>query len=149
MRVRPTPVVVASCDSPIPIYEAGEPRGAVCAEQASALGLTVLELGEDWAPRVFDGDDAAIPAPYRERFARTAREDFENTPSWDRARRDRYFELYGISPSFAAMAKRLADDERHACHAALANDGLRALAEPIEHLARVTSSAATACTRAS
>lgn len=132
LLLRPTPVAIASCAAPVPIYEAGEPRGAVCAEQASALGLTVVDLSEDWAPRVFDGDEAWGPAPFRERFARTAREDFELTAGWDRERSDRYFELYGISPSFAVMRKRLSDEERHACHARLDDDGLRALAEPVD-----------------
>ena len=41
------------------------------------------------------------------------------------ARRDRYFELYGIFPSFPVIRARLLDETRHACHAAVDGGALR------------------------
>src|SRR5262249_54751534 len=43
------------------------------------------------------------------------------------AGRDRYFELYGIFPSLSVVRRRLLDDARHACHAAVDDSALAAL----------------------
>ncbi|NUP08045.1 MAG: hypothetical protein HOW73_18520 [Polyangiaceae bacterium] len=127
-----TPPIATQCAAPIPIYEKGAIAGSVCPDDASAHGLTIVSLRDDWAPRVFSGDDVVGPAPYRERYVRIANEDFGRDPTWDRELKDRYFELYGIFPSFTVLSKRLNDDERHACHAALQSDGLAALKESVD-----------------
>lgn len=122
----------ARCDDPIAVFDGGERVGEVCGDTAKELGLTVIELGERWAPRVFDGNAESGPAPYRDRYISAAREEFGTDASWDRERRDRYFELFGIFPTFGVVAKRMNETERHACHAALDDTNLRALAEPVD-----------------
>ncbi len=105
---------------------------AVCEGGAASAGLTVLDLSETWAPRVLAGDAVHGPVPYRDAYVALAREDLGADPSWERARRDRWLELYGIAPAFSRVRERLADAERHGCHAALPGGGLAALTEPID-----------------
>lgn len=121
-----------ACAVAVPVFEAGRQVGEVCEDGASAAGLTIVDLSGTWAPRVFAGDGEQGPVPYRDTYVRLAREDFGDDPSWDRARADRWFELYGIWPTFSRVGERLADRERHACHAALDREGLAALDEPID-----------------
>ncbi len=104
------------CAAPIPVFELGVRVGAVCEDEVSAKGLTVIDLADDWTPRLFSpqGED---PGPqYRETLLALANERFGDGPEWDRPRSDRFLELYGISPSFQVLASRLADEARHRCH---------------------------------
>lgn len=126
------PLARGSCAEAIPVYDKGTAVGEVCPDEARAQGFVILDLSEDWAPRVFGGDAAAGPAPYREHFVRMAREQLGHGAMWDREQRDRYFELYGVSPSFGVLAARLGDEERHACHSAISVEGLEALTGTID-----------------
>lgn len=110
----------------------GETVGAVCEAEAAAQHLTVIDLSETWAPRVLRGDAASGAPAYRDRYVQIAREELGADPSWDRERRDRWFELYGVWPTFSRVALRLGDADRHACHAALDDAGLASLAEPVD-----------------
>src|SRR5262249_43259943 len=47
---------------------------------------------------------------------------------FDRARSDRYVELYGIAPNLRVVAARLADEPRHICHDAIDGSAIRAVA---------------------
>jgi hypothetical protein len=116
----------------VPVFEGGRRVDELCEAQAKARGLTVLDLSETWSPRVFGGDERYGSVPYRERWLALAGEHHGDDASWERERRDRWLELYGVWPTFARMRERLADEERHACHAALPGRGLAALDEPID-----------------
>ena len=94
-------------------------------------GPTVIDLGDDWAPSIFDAENADQPQPYRATFVALANERIGDTRPWDAARRDRYFELYGIFPSFSVIRARLLDDARHACHAGVDDTALRSLTRPL------------------
>jgi hypothetical protein len=107
--------VSSTACTPVPVFEDGREVSSVCAEQADAEGLTVLDLSDDWAPAPFEG------VPYRKTIVALANERLDS----ERARADRYFELYGIEPSFSVMRARLLDEERHACHA-MVNDAAEA-----------------------
>lgn len=101
--------------SAVPVYQDGQVSSFVCEEAATQAGFTVLDLSSDWAPRLFS-ESSALPQPYRATFLALASERLGAGRSWDRARRDRYYELFGISPTPAVVAARLADTERHTCH---------------------------------
>jgi len=122
----PCPEIVQApaCDDPVPIWAEGQSERSICPAAAAAAGLTLVDLSDDWAPRVLVGDPEVGPVPYRDRYVRIAREDFGDDDTWYRARRDRFHELYGIFPTPSVVASRLADDERHACHGAVPRVGL-------------------------
>jgi hypothetical protein len=116
-----------ACVASLPVYEDGKVARSVCADRAKDEGLTVVDLADDWAPRVLAGSPELGPVPYRASYVELANERFGDDPVSDRARTDRYLELFGIFPSFAVIKSRLVDDERHACHDAVPHDGLTTL----------------------
>ncbi|HLU65848.1 MAG TPA: hypothetical protein VKZ63_06205 [Kofleriaceae bacterium] len=107
------------CDDPVPVFEDGAETGRVCPEAAGELGLTVIDLSDDWVPRLFRGDPATgeIDHPYRDTYVALANYELGDGPEWDRARDDIYLEVYGIVPSFRLLARRLHDERRYTCHA--------------------------------
>jgi len=97
----------AGCEA-VPVFTAGEANGSVCAEDASANGLTVVDLSDAWTPRVFAPDPVTRSAPeYRAKYLELA-----NQANADLG-------LYGIAPSISVVAGRLADEKRRACDAAV------------------------------
>ncbi|MCB9598244.1 MAG: hypothetical protein H6719_36360 [Sandaracinaceae bacterium] len=118
----------AAADPPgdIPFWSDGTAGVPVTEASAARRGLTLLDLGEGWTPTIFTEDPELGPRghqPYRRHFVRYANEE-------ERSQRDpteRYLELYGISPSFAIVRARLADEERHRCHEAVDDSALGAL----------------------
>ncbi len=112
----------------IPVYANGQQTGMTTRADAARRGLTILDLGDEWTPRVFDEDPALGTEgqqPYRQRFLRLANEET------GRARRheneDRFLELYGIFPTFHVLQARLTDDQRHACHDAVDDTPIEAM----------------------
>ena len=118
--------VPADC-SPVPLYEGGQPHGAVC--PANAPDATIVSLADDWAPGVF-GEEAERPPAYRARFVALANETFGEGDDWQSARSDRYFELFGVFPSFAVIRARLLDEARHRCHAGIDGAALSSRTRP-------------------
>lgn len=111
---------VPPCEAPIPIFEGGAEVGRVCEDAAEAAGLTVLELGDAWAPRIFSEDPTLGEIgtqPYRPIYVALADERFEELP--EEVEPEQYLELFGISPTFRVLVGRVADRERHACHDAI------------------------------
>lgn len=98
--------------------------GTVCREDAERLGLTVLDLSERWVPPML----ATRPDGYEPRYQKTylalANERFRDAHTESLARRDRYFEMYGIAPSFSVVRERLADVARHQCHEEVDDEAL-------------------------
>ena len=114
----------AAC-SKVPVYEAGRAVGSTCVE-ALDRGLTLIDLSDSWAQRIFS-ETAEKPQEYRATFVALANERFGQGRAWETARRDRYFELFGIFPSISVVRARLQDERRHACHAAVDSSPLRQL----------------------
>ncbi len=69
-----------------------------------------LDLSTHWAPRVLAGG-------YRESYVALADERFDQAAEADRARRERYLELYGIPPNFRVLRDRIRDQSVTECHA--------------------------------
>ena len=116
------------CAEPVPIYEDGVTSRSICPDEAAREGLTVLDLGDDWAPRLFAEDPSLGEAgrqPYRATFVALADEDDSALPR--RQRGERFLELFGIPPTFRVLRARVGDAERHACHEAIDDAALTAL----------------------
>jgi hypothetical protein len=82
---------------------------AVCPEEARAQGLTILDLQDAWAPRLFAVQPDGTAPEFRATYLALAEDHGQ----------DKLAELYGVVPSLAIVRHRLADDARHACHAAI------------------------------
>ena len=119
------------CD-PVPIWRDGRRAGDVCRAGAAARGLAVIELGDGWTPPVLAaGPDGTGPG-YRATYLALAQERFADAgPDSALAARDRYLELYGISPSLGVVRARLADEDRHRCHEAIDDAPLARIADRI------------------
>jgi lipoprotein-anchoring transpeptidase ErfK/SrfK len=114
-----------TCADPVVIVEAGIERGSVCAAEAGARKLTIIDLGDRWTPSLFaPGGDVAAPS-YRARYlAFAAEHDVHGAPITGE---DALGELYGVLPSLAVVRERLADDPRHFCHAFIDSDPIALL----------------------
>ena len=115
--------------SPVPVYDAGTTLGAICAE-APEPDLVMVSLDDGWAPRILS-ETPELPQAYRVTFVALANERIGPEHSWDDARRDRHFELFGISPSVGVVRRRLRDAERHDCHAHVDDAALRGLEQTL------------------
>ena len=114
--------VVASCPDAAILVENGVERGAICASDAAAKGLTVLELSDAWTPSLISG------TPYRATYAALAEErSLDGKPLEGE---DGLQELYGVVPSLAIVRARLDDDARHACHDKLDRAAIAKLDRP-------------------
>ena len=106
----------------IPVFEAGRSSATLTHADAEARGLVIVDLRDVWVPFLLS-PDAALgeqgQQPYVDTYRALAAQQFGEGEEFDRARSDRFLELYGITPTFAVLAARLADDERHTCHAAI------------------------------
>jgi hypothetical protein len=107
-------------DGPCPTAMAfadGAATSRVCIEDAAGLGFTLLDLADDWTPRVLAGIDGAPVPAYRATYRALAADNFAAAGADGAiARGDRYLELFGIVPSLTVVAARLGDEARHACH---------------------------------
>jgi len=103
----------------IPHWAGGEAQTPVTEATARRRGLTLLDLGDAYAPTIFTEDESLGPRgrqPYRSQFVRLANEELR---SMRRDPTERYLELFGISPTLNVIRERLADEERHRCHDAV------------------------------
>jgi hypothetical protein len=95
---------------PVPLWEDGKITRQVDAATASSKGMVVLDLGEAWVPYIFsDGTSESgkpLPNAYREIYEQLARGEFPDNYHGERAREDKYLELYGIMPTLHLMRQR-------------------------------------------
>lgn len=100
----------------------------VCSDEARAQSLTILDLADAWTPKLFatqpDGSAPIFRATY---LALAADKDLEGKPL-DHSQE--LAELYGVVPSLAIVRARLADEARHACHAAIDSTPIALLDKP-------------------
>jgi hypothetical protein len=135
-------VTSEACADSVVVVEAGRERGLVCAADAAARGLVILDLQDAWTPRLFAPQpDGAAPS-YRATYLALAREhDAAGKPVDPENPENALGELYGVLPSLAVVRERLADDPRHMCHAFIDNAGIpmldRAYAEDDKDLVKM------------
>ena len=95
---------------PVALWEEGRTERNVDAADAAAQGYIILDLGEEWTPYLFTtrGNAAEEPLPnaYRETYLALARGEFPDDHHGERARNDKYLELYGIMPTLGLLRER-------------------------------------------
>jgi hypothetical protein len=99
------------------VIENGAEHGEACVDDARARGLTVVDLTDSWTPALFAPTaDGQIPSFHDRYLALAAGRDERGSPLQGE---DALAELYGVVPALSTVRARLADDARHACHAAI------------------------------
>lgn len=107
----------AGCES-VAVFDRGAAAGSSCVDDLAEQGLTVIDLSDEWTPRVFAPDPTTRDAPaYRAKYLELA-----SQPNSDLG-------LYGIAPTLTVLAERLTDERRMACHAANDRAPLTALSD--------------------
>jgi hypothetical protein len=100
----------------------------ICPNEARAQGLTIVDLADAWTPRLFAPQPDGTAPIFRDTYlALAADRDLEGKPL-DHSQE--LAELYGVVPSLAIVRQRLADDARHACHAAIDSTPIALLDRP-------------------
>src|SRR5690606_28224621 len=106
-RVQPT----VELKDPVDLWRDGKQAGQVDAEGPDADDYVFLDLGEGWTPVLFTDGEAADGTPEPHAFRPTdlalSRGEFPKDPLWDRAREDKYLELYGIMPTLSVLRARM------------------------------------------
>jgi hypothetical protein len=100
----------AELEWPVPLYEDGKVVRHIEGMTAEANGYLVVDLGDEWTPYLFsersDDDEEPIRNPYRETYLALANGEFPRDHHGERAKNDRYLELYGIAPTLSWIRKR-------------------------------------------
>jgi hypothetical protein len=108
---------------PVPLYEHGKVSRIVDAAASSLHGFAIVDLGEAWVPYIFtDGmaeDGKPLPNAYRETYLALSRGEFPDDRHGERARDDKYLELYGIMPTLGQLRERFRKTAKLACAAEL------------------------------
>ncbi len=110
-----TAAQTATAGGGLMVVEGGRSVGQTTAESARRDGLTVVDLSDDWLPHIFS-EEPGKPQPLRPYLLDLANGRFRRGTTYARAREDRTFEAFGVSPSLNLLRRRLADGKRHACH---------------------------------
>jgi hypothetical protein len=105
---------------PVDLWKDGKPAGQIDAQGPAAGDHVFLDLGEGWTPILFsDGaaaDGTPLPHSFRPVYLALARGEFKkDEPFYDRAREDKYLELYGIMPTLSVLRTRLHWAEKLEC----------------------------------
>ncbi|MEZ4256137.1 MAG: L,D-transpeptidase family protein [Polyangiales bacterium] len=122
---RPPPLA-----QPVDFWENGKVSKQVDAATADIHAQVVLDIGESWTPYLFteQGNAAEDPKPntYRKTYLALAQERFPKDHHGDRARRDKYLELFGIMPTLKVLRKRFEKVQALSCSANLDYEPLKA-----------------------
>ena len=116
-------------ESPVAFWKDGATRGEVDAAKADVNGHLLLDLGEDWTPYLFTTssgpDQEPKPMAYRDTYLALARGEYPKNRHGERARKDKYLELYGILPTFSLLRERFERVRGLECAASLDLDPLQ------------------------
>jgi hypothetical protein len=115
---RPPPMA-----QPVPLWEAGKSEGQVDAATAGLHGHVLVDVGDAWTPYLFSetvNADGETRAPtYRATYLALARGEFPDNHHGERAKRDKYLELYGIMPTLTVLRERFRKVQKLDCAASL------------------------------
>jgi len=95
----------------VPFWKNGERDGKIDALGPERQKYLVLDLGEAWVPYLFTHGSTEEGDPrkhaYRKTYLQLAQERFPDNQHGERAREDKYLELYGIMPTFKVLRRRM------------------------------------------
>ncbi len=98
---------------------AGQERW-VDAHAIESAGYTLINLGDDWTPTLFQEEHAAdgtpLPNRYRRVYIGLANDRLDNDGEALAPGEKNYLELYGVFPSFSVLRTRFVADAAHPCH---------------------------------
>jgi len=100
----------------------------ICPDEARAQRLTILDLADAWTPRLFAQQPDGTAPIFRDTYLALAAD--RNLAGKPLDHNEELAELYGVVPSLAIVRQRLADDARHACHAAIDSAPIALLDRP-------------------
>ena len=86
-------------------------RRAIPEQKARTLGLTIIDLSDDWTPYIFSNRTPGKQDFKRNHYASTYRTLAKNAKA--------YLEVWGIAPSLTAVRSRFVSDARKRCFDAL------------------------------
>ena len=114
---------------PVPLWEHGRVVRQIDAATAEQRDVVVLDLGEEWTPYIFTERGRADEEPkhntYRATYLALARGEFPDDLHGERARKDKYLELFGILPTLGLSRTRMRAARDLACAASLDLEPLR------------------------
>lgn len=107
----------------VPLWEGGQMKGTVEADSADLHGYLILDLGEAWVPYIFtdglDPEGELQTNDYRPIYLELARGEYPDNYHGERAKDDKYLELYGILPTLSLLRERFAHTRDLRCIAKL------------------------------
>ncbi|MEM7435260.1 MAG: L,D-transpeptidase [Myxococcota bacterium] len=113
------PVIEVVLDDPVAFWEGGQTKQKVDGTKAHEEGRLLLDLGDDWTPFIFTeaaGPDGKLrPMAYRDTYLALARGEFPRDRHGERARKDKYLELYGILPTLTLLRSRFEEVSELEC----------------------------------
>ncbi len=119
----PTPPEQPKLTQPVPLWEHGKIAREIEGTVATQQGYMLLDLGESWTPYLFtDGftnDGKPAPSAYRPIYLALARGEYPDNYHGDRAKDDKYLELFGILPTLNLVRKRMEVTAQSHCDATL------------------------------
>jgi hypothetical protein len=123
---------------------AGAPATTMTTEEASRQGLLSVDLGDGWAPYIFQdgGDDKRNPPKpngYRKTFIELANDRIDDDGKPLRPGEGNFLEPFGIPPTLPVLASRIEADRapaRRACELGVDWASVRALGENVGYLDR-------------
>lgn len=105
-------------------------RYALPLAEATKQGFTILNLGDDWTPRLLTeqspGEAEAKPLPYRKRYLDLANDRTDRRGRKLRKGRSNHLELYGIPPTPSVLRRRLGNKRLRTCYAKVDREALKA-----------------------
>ncbi len=106
--------------TPVPLWKDGKVSGEFDAAQARTARELVIDLGEDWVPYIFSersapGEQPVAQSTYRATYLALARGEYPNDHHGQRAKKDRYLELYGILPTLSLLRSRFREAQKQDC----------------------------------
>ncbi len=103
----------------VPVWQGGKIVAHISPVEAEKKGLTLFDLGDDWTPYVFSEqstpNDPVEPNTYRAIYLKLAKGEFPPDRHGDKARYDKYLELYGILPTVTLLRTRMHEVSQLVC----------------------------------
>ena len=100
----------APAGSEAAVWEKGKQVASLDAKRALDEGYLLVDIGEAWTPYLFSEraseSETRMPNAYRKTFLALARGAYPKDHHGDRARKDKYLELYGIPPTLQLLRRR-------------------------------------------
>ena len=97
-------------EQPVPLWEGGKVVRQIEGASAADEGYLIIDLGEAFTPYLFteapNAEGEMLTNAYRETYLALARGEYPDDHHGERAKDDKYLELYGIIPTLHVLRER-------------------------------------------